>query len=169
MACTGRETAAGAVIRLVATAKCLGQVQARPIPQWRGYLFIFLQRDVSFPSAPGYRFSALGERPDAGLACKELRDVRHSGPELDVGRTRNHPDRGCHLAVTTIGRLIAASSVNGLCHIMPESDAARFREEAEACRRQAEGAISPADKEAWLKMAGEWTKLAQNAEMQTTK
>jgi hypothetical protein len=48
-----------------------------------------------------------------------------------------------------------------------ENVAAKFREEAEQCRRQAEGAISPLDRESWLKMAGEWIKLAQDAELRT--
>jgi len=43
-------------------------------------------------------------------------------------------------------------------------DIARFRKEAEGARQQAEKAISPLDKEAWLKVASEWIKLAQNAE-----
>jgi hypothetical protein len=48
-------------------------------------------------------------------------------------------------------------------------DIARFRKEAEDARQQAEKAISPLDKEARLKVAGEWIKLAQNAEAQSTK
>jgi hypothetical protein len=47
---------------------------------------------------------------------------------------------------------------------MSEDEAARFRQQAEECRQQAEKAISPLDKEAWLRTAGEWTKLAQSAE-----
>jgi hypothetical protein len=47
---------------------------------------------------------------------------------------------------------------------MSEDEAARFRERAEECRQQAEKAISPLDKETWLRMAGEWIKLAQSAE-----
>jgi hypothetical protein len=39
---------------------------------------------------------------------------------------------------------------------MPD-DAARFRE-------QAERAINPLDKERWLRLAGDWTKMAQDAE-----
>jgi hypothetical protein len=34
-------------------------------------------------------------------------------------------------------------------------------EQAEECRQQAERAVSPLDKEAWLKVAAEWIKLAQ--------
>jgi hypothetical protein len=47
--------------------------------------------------------------------------------------------------------------------IVTSSDAARFRTEAETCRRQAEKAISQIQKEASLKMASEWTKLAESA------
>jgi hypothetical protein len=42
----------------------------------------------------------------------------------------------------------------------PMSDADRFRKKAEECREQAERAINPLDKEAWLRVAGEWLKLA---------
>jgi hypothetical protein len=36
--------------------------------------------------------------------------------------------------------------------------------EADECRQQAERAISQLDKEVWLRLAGDWTKLAQAAE-----
>lgn len=45
-------------------------------------------------------------------------------------------------------------------------DAARYRKEAEECRRQAEKAISPIDKEAWLKIAEEWLDRASSADSQ---
>jgi len=32
--------------------------------------------------------------------------------------------------------------------------------EAAECRREAERAVSPLDKEAWLRLAAEWSKLA---------
>lgn len=44
------------------------------------------------------------------------------------------------------------------------NEADRFRKQAEEARLQAEKAISPLDKEAWLKVAGEWIKLAQSVE-----
>jgi hypothetical protein len=47
---------------------------------------------------------------------------------------------------------------------MANDDANRFREQAEECRQQAEKATSPLDKEAWLRVAGEWIKLAQAAD-----
>jgi hypothetical protein len=47
---------------------------------------------------------------------------------------------------------------------MPKTEAERFRKEAEECREQAEKAISPLDKEAWLRLAADWIKPAQNAE-----
>jgi hypothetical protein len=47
---------------------------------------------------------------------------------------------------------------------MTETDAERFRKEAEDCGVRAEKAISPHDKEEWLHLAAEWLKLAQEAE-----
>jgi hypothetical protein len=42
---------------------------------------------------------------------------------------------------------------------MPD-DAARFRQQANECREQAAKAVNPLDKEAWLRVAEEWLKLA---------
>jgi hypothetical protein len=39
-----------------------------------------------------------------------------------------------------------------------------FRKEAEECRQQAEKTVAPIDKEAWLRLAADWTKLAQDTE-----
>jgi hypothetical protein len=47
---------------------------------------------------------------------------------------------------------------------MSEDDAARFRKQAEECREQAAKAFSPLDKEAWLRTAEEWIKLAMSVE-----
>jgi hypothetical protein len=43
-------------------------------------------------------------------------------------------------------------------------DAGRFRKQAEECRAQATKAVSPLDKESWLRAAEEWLKLASSAE-----
>ncbi|MBR1237696.1 hypothetical protein [Bradyrhizobium sp. AUGA SZCCT0182] len=43
-------------------------------------------------------------------------------------------------------------------------DAARFRKLADECRDQADRAINPLDQERWLKQAGDWAKMAQEAE-----
>jgi hypothetical protein len=43
-------------------------------------------------------------------------------------------------------------------------DAARFRKRAEEAREHAARARSPLDKEAWLRVAEEWLKLAVSAE-----
>jgi hypothetical protein len=53
-----------------------------------------------------------------------------------------------------------------LCIIvfMSDDDAARFRKQAEECREQAAKAISPLDKEAWLRTSEEWLKLAQSVD-----
>ena len=48
---------------------------------------------------------------------------------------------------------------------MSDDEAGRFRKQADECRMQAEKAVSPLDKEAWPRVAGEWIKLAQNAEL----
>jgi hypothetical protein len=45
-------------------------------------------------------------------------------------------------------------------------DATQYRERAEEARQIAEKFINPLDKEVWLRVAGEWLKLAQRAEMQ---
>jgi hypothetical protein len=47
---------------------------------------------------------------------------------------------------------------------MPNHDAERFRKQAQDCVEQAERAISPIDKETWLRVAEEWLKLAVSAE-----
>ena len=47
---------------------------------------------------------------------------------------------------------------------MPLDDADRFPKQAEECREQAVKAVSPLDKEAWLRVAEEWLKLALSAE-----
>jgi hypothetical protein len=44
-------------------------------------------------------------------------------------------------------------------------DAARFRKQAEECREQAARALSPLDKEAWLRVAEEWLKLALRCQL----
>jgi hypothetical protein len=47
---------------------------------------------------------------------------------------------------------------------MSQDEALQFRRQAEHCRQQAEKAISPLDRNAWLRTAGEWTKLAVTIE-----
>jgi hypothetical protein len=47
---------------------------------------------------------------------------------------------------------------------MPDDDAARFRKQAEECREQAAKAVSPLDKEAWLRTAEEWIRLDMSVE-----
>jgi len=45
-----------------------------------------------------------------------------------------------------------------------DSDPSRFREQAEYCRMQARKASDPKDKEAWLKIAGDWVQMAEDAQ-----
>jgi hypothetical protein len=46
---------------------------------------------------------------------------------------------------------------------MSEGDVDRFRCKAEECRKSAKQADDPIDKEAWLQLASEWLKLAEDA------
>jgi len=39
-----------------------------------------------------------------------------------------------------------------------------YRRQANECLQQAESAGNPLDKEAWLRMAAQWTRLAQDVE-----
>ena len=43
------------------------------------------------------------------------------------------------------------------------SDEERYRKQAEDCRQMAGKVISPLDKEAWLRLAGDWLRLADGA------
>jgi hypothetical protein len=47
---------------------------------------------------------------------------------------------------------------------MSADDPAKFRKQAEECREQAAKALSPLDKDAWLRVANDWLKLALSAE-----
>jgi hypothetical protein len=40
----------------------------------------------------------------------------------------------------------------------------RYRKQAEVAREQAAKAVTPLDKEAWLRIAEHWLRLAQNVE-----
>ena len=56
------------------------------------------------------------------------------------------------------GFLYEDPSVSGV--LMTENDVQRFRSEAKECRRLAEQATSRIDKQAWLRLAEDWIKLA---------
>jgi hypothetical protein len=47
---------------------------------------------------------------------------------------------------------------------VPETDAERFRQQAEECRQLAAESVSPLDREYWLGLAADWLKLAADAE-----
>lgn len=47
---------------------------------------------------------------------------------------------------------------------MSDEATAKYREQAEYCRRQCAKASNPRDKEAWLKVAGDWLKMAEDVE-----
>src|ERR1700740_3031909 len=46
-----------------------------------------------------------------------------------------------------------------------ETPAQRYRREADECQLNAQRAIRAADREAWLKLAVDWRKLAESAEL----
>ena len=50
---------------------------------------------------------------------------------------------------------------------MSDQDIGRFRAQAEECQLQAERSARESDKAAWLRMAREWIKLAEDAERRT--
>ena len=52
---------------------------------------------------------------------------------------------------------------------MSDQDIARFRYQAKEAREMAEKSISALDKEEWLRLAGEWLKLAQDVESRRPK
>jgi hypothetical protein len=41
----------------------------------------------------------------------------------------------------------------------------KFRREAEECRQNAEQAMNPRDRDAWLRLADDWMKLAQSDDL----
>ncbi|MBV9532948.1 MAG: hypothetical protein JO283_18265 [Bradyrhizobium sp.] len=47
---------------------------------------------------------------------------------------------------------------------MTEIDSDRFRSKAAECRQLSETAINPLDKAAWLQLAEDWIKLAEDAQ-----
>jgi len=48
-----------------------------------------------------------------------------------------------------------------------ETAADRYRREAEECRRNADEAMRPVDREAWQRLAAEWAKLAESADLKS--
>jgi hypothetical protein len=48
--------------------------------------------------------------------------------------------------------------------MLPTGHAAQFRKQAEEAREHSTNALSPLDKEAWLRIAEEWLKLAISVE-----
>jgi hypothetical protein len=79
-----------------------------------------------------------------------FRPIRKTGPTLRINQ--NDPPNG-------LGQLAALASP-----AMSSDDADRYRKQAEECRQQARKAVSPLDKEAWLRVAEEWLNLAQSTE-----
>lgn len=51
---------------------------------------------------------------------------------------------------------------------MIDSDAQRFRQEAQRCLEEAKSADDSREREAWLNMAAEWVRLAEGCEAALT-
>jgi hypothetical protein len=47
---------------------------------------------------------------------------------------------------------------------MSVSEVEKFKKQAEMCRKEAEKATGPADREAWMKLADDWSALALEKE-----
>jgi hypothetical protein len=52
---------------------------------------------------------------------------------------------------------------------MTETDAERYRRQAEECRKLAERSANQFDKNSWLRLADEWIKLAEADEERRSK
>jgi hypothetical protein len=61
-------------------------------------------------------------------------------------------------------KVIARTGGDDYLGCMSDADIARFRAQAKECQDQADRSIRAVDKEAWLRMANEWLRLAQDAE-----
>ena len=48
---------------------------------------------------------------------------------------------------------------------MPDIESDKFRRKAEECRRNAEQASNPIDREAWLRLAEDWMELVRRADL----
>ncbi len=48
---------------------------------------------------------------------------------------------------------------------MPDIEQDKFRREAQECRQNAKQARSPVDREAWLRLAEDWLKLARGEDL----
>jgi hypothetical protein len=55
--------------------------------------------------------------------------------------------------------------LDDLAMMTSETAANRYRREAEECRQNADKAMRPVDREAWLRLAAEWAELAKSAEL----
>jgi hypothetical protein len=62
------------------------------------------------------------------------------------------------------GDLLADGGGGHVLHWTVSDEGDRFRKQAEDCRQKAERAVSPHDRDFWLRLAADWTKLAQSAE-----
>jgi hypothetical protein len=63
------------------------------------------------------------------------------------------------------GKECRSNALDGDAAMKSETLAQRYRREAEECKLNAQRAIRPIDRDAWLKLAADWMKLAESAEL----
>jgi hypothetical protein len=108
-----------------------------------------------------YLKGALQTKPNA--YARKLKE-RHHGSLKSLARERV-------AALIQSAKADVVGSIGSPCHCrgMAHNDAERFRKQAEEAREHVARALSPLDKEAWLRVAEEWLKLAVNAEQRDPK
>jgi hypothetical protein len=115
-----------------------------------------------------YRRAGRRTTPERSQALLEICAIRY-GLRITKARCRTQRKIGRNslrsLLVVLFGPL-SGSDLYRLCAIITvmsnqdDDAAARFRRQAEEAREQAATALSPLDKEAWLRLAEDWLKLA---------
>lgn len=95
---------------------------------------------------------------------REIVNERPGPDERLCGSPALRIGMACRSRRTRLLLLLAKGSGQAM-PLASQEGAKRFRAEAEECRQQAESVISQDAKEAWLRLAGDWIKLAEGAEL----
>jgi hypothetical protein len=70
----------------------------------------------------------------------------------------------CMITANRRAKALADGGGGHVLHWTVSDEGDRFRKQAEDCRQKAERAVSPHDRDFWLRLAADWTKLPQSAE-----
>jgi hypothetical protein len=156
------------------SAAFIGDENASAPPHWSSAWQAPTQFRANFEEQ-NLTAKALPKKADAPARCRP-RQYHTPGatgrtPSASlVERSSARPPRVSHQRAATVPELavgqVSIEPADGVDYLegMSDQEIARFRAQAEECRQQAERAVSPLDKEAWLRVAGEWIKLAQETE-----